>query len=121
MISFNGLTSTPGQRLHLVFDEGAPGPTIACLADGYLPPTVEWIKDNGRSLPSEVAQQNGNGDIQLLLRWERPLKFSDSGCYVCLASNNIGIGNVTVEILLQSKTSYSSLVYFTHSSFIANR
>ena len=97
------MTSTPGQLLHLVFDEGVPGPTIVCSADGYLPPMVEWIKDNERSLPSEVAQQNGNGDMQLL-RWERPLLFSDSGFYVCLASNSVGIGNATVEILVQSKT-----------------
>ena len=94
----------PGQQLYLIFDDGAPGPTITCSADGYLPPFVEWIKGNGRGLPHGISQNvSSNGEVAVQLRWEREMDFTDSGSYVCRASNSNGTSTATLELLVQSK------------------
>ena len=97
--------SAPGQQLYLIFDHGAPAPTITCLADGYHPPTVEWIKDNGRGLPTGILQQNipSNREVAVQLRWQRMMEFTDSGSYICRASNNNGNDSATLDLLVQSK------------------
>ena len=103
IISYNEVTSTPDQQLYLAFDDGAPGPTIACSADGHLPPTVEWIHQNGGQLQNGLSQSSQfNG--QVLLQWQRPIEFTDSGVYACQASNNIGNSTADLELLVQSMT-----------------
>ena len=96
------MSTTPGQELYLIFDDNAVGPTILCSASGNLPPAVEWIRENGRGLPSGISQSvQSNGNV--LLRWQRPMEFTDSGSYLCQASNNIGNSSTSLEILVQSK------------------
>ena len=86
--------------LHLVFNECAPGPTIMCLANGYPPPTLEWIQDSGRGLPSGISQSTiQSGEVQLI--WQRPIQLTDSGSYICQASNSQG--RATAEVLVQSE------------------
>lgn len=97
IISYNDVTSTPDQHLYLAFDDGAPGPTIACSASGHLPPTIEWIRQNGQQLQNGLSQLNG----QVLLQWQRPMEFTDSGVYVCQASNNFGNSTADLELLVQ--------------------
>ncbi len=97
----------PGtQPFRLFFDHGAPGPAITCSANGHLPPAIEWIRDNGRGLPSGILQQNAlssNGEVVTQLRWQRQMEFTDSGNYICQAFNNNGTDSVTLELLVQSK------------------
>ena len=99
------MSSTPNQGLYLIFDNNAVGPTILCSANGNLPPAVEWIRENGRGLPSGISQLvQPNGDV--VLRWQRPMEFTDSGSYLCQASNNIGNSSTFLEILVQRKCVY---------------
>lgn len=100
IISYNGIVSTPGQQLCLAFDDGAQGPTIACSADGHVPPTVEWIQQNGRPLQNGLAQSS-QLDGQALLFWQRPMEFMDSGVYDCQASNNFGNSTAVLELQVQ--------------------
>ena len=97
--------SMPSQQLYLILDDGVPGLTITCSADGYLPPTVEWVKDNGGGLPHGILQHNipSNGEVAVQLRWQREMDFTDSGFYVCRASNSNGTNTATLELLVQSK------------------
>ena len=96
-----------GQSLYLIFDHGAPGPTgITCSADGYLPPTVEWTRGNGRGLPSGILQQStpsSNGNAAVELRWQRVMEFTDSGSYVCRAFNVNGTDSASLELLVRSE------------------
>ena len=131
VLSYNRTTSIPGtQPLHLIFNDGAPGPAITCSASGYPPPVVEWIRDNGRGLPSGILQQvapSSNGEKAIQLRWQREMEFTDSGSYVCRAFNNNGTDSATLELLVQSKYTMSCsscsimnqkhlLIFFPHSS-----
>ena len=102
VITYNNMTSTPEQGLYLIFDDSAQGPNILCVGSGNLPPTVRWIRENGRGLPSGISQSvQPNGNV--LLRWQRPMEFTDSGSYHCQASNNVGNSSASLEILVQSK------------------
>lgn len=90
----------PNQPLYLVFNHGAPGPTIVCSGDGYLPPTLRWVRD--RDLPHGIFQNNQpNGDVYL--QWLRPMEFTDSRSYSCQASNRNGNSSTTLQVLVQSK------------------
>ena len=102
IITYNNMTSTPDQGLYLIFDENAQGPSILCSGSGNLPPTVRWVRENGRGLPSGISQSvQSIGNV--LLRWQRPMEFTDSGSYHCQASNNVRNSSVSLEILVQSK------------------
>lgn len=102
VITYNNMTSTPDQGLYLIFDENVRGPSILCSGSGNLPPTVRWVRENGRGLPSGISQSvQSNGNV--LLRWQRPMEFTDSGSYHCQASNNVRNSSVSLEILVQSK------------------
>ena len=102
-VTYNNITYTPGQELpYLIFDENTQGPNILCSASGNLPPTVRWTRENGRGLPSGISQSvQSNGSV--LLRWQRPMEFTDSGSYYCQASNNVRNISASVEILVESK------------------
>ena len=102
VITYNNQTYTPDRPLYRIFDEKTQGPNILCSGSGNLAPTIRWIRENGRGLPSGIAQTvQPNGDV--LLIWQRPLEFTDSGSYHCQASNNIGNISASFEILVQSK------------------
>ena len=99
--------SIPGtQPLYLIFDHGAPRPTITCSANGNPLPTVQWVRGNGGGLPSGILQQNApssNREVAKQLSWQRNMEFTDSGSYVCRAFNSNGTDNATLELLVQSK------------------
>ena len=96
------MNSTSEQPFYFVFDQGAPGPTIVCSADGSLPLTIRWVQQNGRGLPHGLFQTvQPNGDVQL--RWQRPMEFTDSGSYICQASSSNGNSFATLQVLVQSK------------------
>ena len=108
VVSYNQLTSTPNQHLYLEFDDGDPAPTILCSADGYLPPTLVWVQENGQGLPHGLFQHTQpNGDVEL--RWQRAMDFTDSGSYFCRATNQNGNISATLQLLVQSKPSISEL------------
>ena len=101
IISYNDVNSTPDQQLYLAFDDGAPAPTIACSADGYLPPTIEWIRQNGKQQLQDGLTHGRQFNGQVLLQWQRPMEFTDSGVYACQASNNFGNSTADLELLVQ--------------------
>ena len=97
------ISTSSEQRLHIILEDGDPGPNITCSADGHLPPTVMWMREHGsQDVPSDVTQVF-QGDSVVRLQWLRPVKFTDSGSYVCRASNNVGTGIAILEVLVQSK------------------
>ena len=105
------------QPLYLNFDDGARGPTITCSANGYPRPAVEWIRENGRGLPSGIVQQDApssssNGEVATQLRWRRDMEFTDSGFYVCRAFSNGGTYNATLELLVQRKYTCSTVYHY---------
>ena len=104
VVSYNQSTSMPDQPLYLVFDHGAPGPTIMCSGDGYLPPTLQWVLQNGQGLPHGIFQRSQStlGGVQL--RWLRPMEFTDSGRYFCQASNRNGNSSAILDVLVRSKS-----------------
>ena len=118
VISYNGTMSMHGtQPLFLNFDDGARGPTITCSANGCPRPTVEWIRENGRGLPSGIVQQDApssssNGEVATQLRWRRDMEFTDSGFYVCRAFSNGGTYNATLELLVQCKYTCSTVYHY---------
>ena len=99
------MTSLPNEPLYLVRNDGDQGPTVVCSATGNPPPSIRWTQENGRGLPSGIVQSTlpGSGDVEL--RWQRSMEFTDSGSYICQASNNIGNGfsAATLDVLVQSK------------------
>lgn len=95
-------TSDDQEDLYRIFDENSQGPNVLCSGEGNHPPMVRWIRENGGGLPSGISQTvQPNGDI--LLKWLRPMEFTDSGSYHCQASNNIGNTSASFEILVRSK------------------
>lgn len=101
------MTSTLGQTFNLVFYDGDPGPTIVCaVTDGHPSPLVTWMSENGRDLPIQVLQIRDQQNSVTQLQWMRSMKFTDSGSYICLASNSIGTNSAIMELLVKSKRSY---------------
>ena len=106
----------PEQPLYLAFDDGDPAPTIVCSVDGHPPPTTVWTRDDGRDLPSGISQiPQSNGQVHL--RWLRPMEFTDSGFYVCRASNSNGTSTAMLEVLVESKC-YMYMHYYIHTLYV---
>ena len=105
IITYNNMNYTSEQELYLEFDDNAQGPTILCSSGGHLPPTIGWVRENGGGLPNGISQTVLlNGEV--LLRWQRPIEFTDSGSYHCQASNNIANSSASLELLVKSEFTY---------------
>ncbi len=96
--------------LHQVFqviaEEGEPAPTFSCFSDGSPPPTLSWEgQDGGVALPNGVALVPRRQNLALM--WNRVLEYTDSGSYVCTASNGVGAASsVRLELLVRRECKY---------------
>lgn len=66
---------------------------VNCKAQGSVPPTIHWLKDDEtlRELPSHITVNNGT----LIFNG---VKSSDKGRYTCVAKNAQGSINATISI-----------------------
>nr|XP_015218709.1 PREDICTED: inactive tyrosine-protein kinase 7 [Lepisosteus oculatus] len=56
--------------------------SVQCSAKGREPPTIQWIKADGSSIPSSAKQRSGTLHFLKVSR-------SDAGNYTCIASNSL--------------------------------
>lgn len=100
-VNYNEM-QTLNRSLSLVLHDGDHGPTVVCESDGNPPARIEWSRENGTVLPSGLSQiSSHNHRLSLVqLHWQRAVVFSDSGWYVCRATNNIGTSDATLQLLV---------------------
>ncbi|XP_023646874.1 nectin-4-like isoform X2 [Paramormyrops kingsleyae] len=67
--------------------------SLKCKATGNPAPTFSWSR-NGGALPPGVSIQGET------LSFSRPLLVTDSGVYDCLASNTVGTGKDSVNVVV---------------------
>uniref|UniRef100_A0A8B9RK40 Down syndrome cell adhesion molecule a n=1 Tax=Astyanax mexicanus TaxID=7994 RepID=A0A8B9RK40_ASTMX len=78
ILTFSGTVTTPWMR----------DIVLPCRAVGDPPPTVKWLKER-RSI-------HGNGSFVI-----KTVKAEDSGYYTCVASNNWGTDEITLNLQVQ--------------------
>uniref|UniRef100_A0A4W4EWH0 Cell adhesion molecule DSCAM n=1 Tax=Electrophorus electricus TaxID=8005 RepID=A0A4W4EWH0_ELEEL len=90
ILTFSGTVTTPWIR-DLV---------LPCRAVGEPPPTVKWLKGtNGAPAPVSIDGRrsvHSNGSFVI-----RTVKAEDSGYYSCVASNNWGTDEITLNLQVQ--------------------
>jgi len=64
-------------------------------------PQVQWLYNDG-PLPDGV-QGIPNPSGSVLLTWSRPLHYTDTGVYRCIADNPGGTVNTTVDITVNGE------------------
>ncbi|TNN01624.1 hypothetical protein fugu_011006 [Takifugu bimaculatus] len=74
---------------------------LPCKAVGDPPPTIKWIKGSANGTPANVLVDgrrtvDGNGSFII-----RTVKAEDSGNYSCVASNNLGSDEITLNLQVQ--------------------
>ncbi|XP_033631819.1 hemicentin-1-like [Asterias rubens] len=78
--------------------------SLRCKATGTPLPTLSWIKD-GRNLTADIhLEETSHGRVLRLER--RRIIISDSGSYICIATNPSGSQNSTVEIVVQERPKF---------------
>ena len=85
------------QVLNITRLAGDQGFGYSCQSEGFPVPTVTWSRAGG--LPAGVTQRRSNS--QLVLEWNRILKFSDSGVYTCTTTNDFGERMVVLSLLVE--------------------
>ncbi|KAG7226120.1 hypothetical protein INR49_018731 [Caranx melampygus] len=88
ILTFNGTVTTPWMK----------DIVLPCKAVGDPPPTIKWLKGNTNGTPTPVLVDgrrsvHGNGSFII-----RTVKAEDSGNYSCVASNNWGSDEITLNL-----------------------
>ncbi|XP_030648150.1 Down syndrome cell adhesion molecule a [Chanos chanos] len=89
ILTFSGTVTTPWMR----------DIVLPCKAVGDPPPTVKWIKESGSPAPAVIDGRrsiHGNGSFVM-----KTVKAEDSGYYTCVASNNWGSDEITLNLQVQ--------------------
>ncbi|KAG7263723.1 hypothetical protein CRUP_004913 [Coryphaenoides rupestris] len=91
ILTFNGTVTTPWMK----------DMVLPCKAVGDPPPTIKWLKGNTNGTPTPVLVDSrrsvhGNGSFII-----RTVKAEDSGNYSCVASNNWGADEITLNLQVQ--------------------
>ncbi|GLD57104.1 Down syndrome cell adhesion molecule homolog isoform X2 [Lates japonicus] len=94
ILTFNGTVTTPWMK----------DIVLPCKAVGDPPPTIKWLKGNTNGTPTPVLVDgrrsvHGNGSFII-----RTVKAEDSGNYSCVASNNWGSDEITLNLQVQDPT-----------------
>ncbi|XP_069578867.1 nectin-4 [Brachyistius frenatus] len=75
---------------------GLENAALRCTSGGNPKPhSFTWIREGGELPKDVVPHPNGT------LTFGRPLNLSDGGTYQCVATNEVGVGKVEVEITLR--------------------
>ncbi|XP_036005994.1 Down syndrome cell adhesion molecule homolog isoform X1 [Fundulus heteroclitus] len=91
ILTFNGTVTTPWMK----------DIVLPCKAVGDPPPTIKWLKGNTNGTPTPVIVDGrrsvqGNGSFII-----RTVKAEDSGNYSCVAGNNWGSDEITLNLQVQ--------------------
>ncbi|KAI4892822.1 hypothetical protein NFI96_004612 [Prochilodus magdalenae] len=89
ILTFSGTVTTPWMR----------DIVLPCKAVGDPPPTVKWMKESGSPAPAVIDGRrsiHGNGSFVI-----KTVKAEDSGYYTCVASNNWGTDEITLNLQVQ--------------------
>ncbi|KAK7882901.1 hypothetical protein WMY93_029075 [Mugilogobius chulae] len=91
ILTFNGTVTTPWMK----------DIVLPCKAVGDPPPTIKWLKLNTNGTPTPVLVDgrrsvHSNGSFII-----RTVKAEDSGNYSCVASNNWGSDEITLNLQVQ--------------------
>ncbi|XP_072176576.1 hemicentin-1-like [Diadema setosum] len=65
--------------------------TLLCPADGYPPPTIEWVK-NGQTIPNQGLHQS-----TLILNY---VTQEDAGTYICRVQNDAGTAELEISLFV---------------------
>jgi len=70
--------------------------TVNCVADGWPPPTTSWHKAGVKLSNTSRLSVLGNGSLHFY-----SMTFNDSGGYVCVARNSLGVqGSVPINVTI---------------------
>ena len=101
-------TNIVSTNVELEVDNGDPPLKIHCITNANRPLNLTWSRRIGNSgLPSGVTQvyEFRQGRITQYLSWNRNIKISDRGVYVCSSSNTLGENTrATLTLILRSET-----------------
>ena len=71
---------------------------LSCYMDSYPPPVITWEKDG-----HPISPNSPNYIIQLHSLGIPRARVSDTGLYVCIASNEVGTVNHTMRVNVQGE------------------
>ena len=95
------------QTMRIIAQQGDPGPTLLCSSNASPPSTHAWQKYSESNVqPRGVTWNLVTGEQGVAMVWSRPLKYEDSGHYVCNATNGIGEDNIRLYLLVKSKPKF---------------
>ncbi|XP_051972483.1 cell adhesion molecule DSCAM-like isoform X1 [Xyrauchen texanus] len=89
ILTFSGTVTTPWMR----------DVVLPCRAVGDPPPAIKWLKESGSPAPVVIDGRrsiHGNGSFVI-----KTVKAEDSGYYTCVASNNWGSDEITLNLQVQ--------------------
>ena len=78
---------------------------IECIATGLPTPSVKWVRLNGTDSTNTTVSNNG-----ILIINNSSL--SDTGDYVCVATNIVGINTAQIPIEVKDPTGMYSVTFF---------
>ena len=94
--------------VELEFETGSTSPMVRCVSNANLPLNLTWTRNIGSgSLHSGVTQRYEfmPGRQVQHLTWNREIKTSDGGVYVCSSSNTLGENTrAQLTLVIQSKS-----------------
>lgn len=97
-------------------DVGSSAVNISCSTYSVLPTQLTWSSRNeDNSIPSGISLISLGAQV-LNLVWTRPSLYTDSGEYMCTATNTRGSNTATINLLVSSEYfSIYSLVSISYS------
>jgi len=111
-ISVPKVTITPALQLTVNESNAA---VFFCSASGNPTANVTWTKVNG-SLTSDRTKVTSDGLLQI-----KDVRLEDSGKYICVARNLLGIDEKVATLIIQSRLQISSLYLLPNHNFLERK
>ncbi len=89
------------QLLSIIAEHGDPAPTFLCGSDSSPLPNLTWSVMGGGDFPRGVFESRLLPDQ--VLRWTRPLEYTDTGRYECTAESTTGPSTTVLDLLVRRK------------------